>query len=183
MKRTNYLISVLAIAVSFSSCKKDKKEDASVSRDYSHGVLVSNEGSFSSGTGTVSYFNRDSKEVLQNIFQDENNYPLGNLVQSVSTAGDKTYIVVNNSQKVEVVDSKSFVSAGTISSLEQPRYFLGITATKGYITQWGDGSKGELKVVDLSSYSILNTIDIGKVSDRMLLSGVYVFVCNDDVYC
>lgn len=182
MKKTFDLFTLLILSVFLIACKKDKKEDSSVSVDYSHGVLISNEGSFSSGTGTITYFDRNSKEVSQDIFKKENNFPLGNLVQSVSVAGDKTYIVVNNSQKVEVVNSSSFLSVGTITSLEQPRYFLGVNSSKGYITQWGDGSKGELKVVDLSSYSIMKTVDIGKGSDRMLFSGDNVLVCNAGGY-
>lgn len=182
MKRKFILIAVPAIVACFASCKKEKNNDGPVSADYSHGVLISNEGSFSSGSGTVTHFNRDSKKTLQNIFQDVNGFPLGNLVQSLAVSGDQLYIVVNNSQKVEVVNLESFSSTGTISQLEQPRYFLGINSSKGYITQWGDGSKGELKVVDLASHSILKTVDIGKGSERMLQSGNNVFICNAGGY-
>jgi len=183
MKKTFALITVLAIVACFTSCKKKTDDDSPASGDYSHGVvLVSNEGSFSSGTGTISSFDSQTKEVKQNIFEEVNHFPLGNLVQSISVSGDKAYIVVNNAQKVEIVNSQSFASVGTITSLEQPRYFLGINSSKGYITQWGDGSRGELKIVDLATNSVLNTIDIGKGSDRMIQSGNYVFVCNAGGY-
>ena len=183
MKKRFVLFSMLAIAACFSSCKKKEEDDSPATTDYSHGVmLISNEGSFSSGTGTITSFDSYTKEVKQNIFEDVNHFPLGNLVQSIAVADDKAYIVVNNGQKVEVVDSKSFVTAGTITSLEQPRYFLGINSSKGYVTQWGDGSKGELKVVDIATHSILKTVDIGKGSDRMIKSGNYVFVCNAGGY-
>jgi hypothetical protein len=182
MKSKNVLVAMLVLIAGFTSCKKEEKDTSSVSKDYSHGVLITNEGPYSSGTGTVTHFDSNNKNVSQNVFEDVNGFPLGNLVQSITVAGDKTYIVVNNAQKIEVVNSTSFSSVGTITALEQPRYFLGVNASKGYVTQWGDGSRGELKVVDLNSRTITKTIDIGKGSDRMLLSDNYVFVCNAGGY-
>lgn len=183
MKNLKYLFyACLPLSIGITSCSDKDNDEPLVSADYTHGVLVTNEGSFSSGTGTITYFDRFYKAVTNNVFENENGYPLGNVVQSLGFAGSKVYIVVNNAQKVVVADAKTFQFAGVIDSVFQPRYFLSAGSGKGYISEWVDGSEGNIKVVDLNSNQILKTIVAGKGSDRMLQSGNYVFVCNAGGY-
>jgi DNA-binding beta-propeller fold protein YncE len=182
MKKRILFSCALTLPFFFTSCKKNNADEPLPTADYSHGVLVSNEGSFSSGTGTVTSYDRYYNTATQDIFKKKNGFPIGNLVQSVGIEGERAYVVVNNAQKIEVVNLKDFAMLAAIESLDQPRYFLGLNSNKGYVTQWGDGSKGELKVIDLTSNTISKTIDIGKGSDRMIQSGNYVFVCNAGGY-
>ena len=52
-----------------------------------------------------------------------NNRPLGDMVQSFSVADDKGFIVVNNSQKVEVVLLNTFKSSGCIRGILSPVFY------------------------------------------------------------
>ena len=66
MKTQNLIIVLTALfAFSISSCKKD---DDTPSGKYSSGVFITNEGPFGTGTGTVSFINRDSNNIENNIF-------------------------------------------------------------------------------------------------------------------
>ena len=109
----------------------------------------------------------------------ENNRPLGNVVQSLAFYNNSAYIVANNAEKVEVVDASTFKSTGVINGLLQPRYFIGINSTKGYVSQWLDGtSVGNLAVINLTNNTIIKTITVGHGPELMLLYNSDVFVIN-----
>src|SRR4051812_14357412 len=66
--------------------------------EFSSGVLITNEGTFGHGNGSVSYYNPATGETQQDLFGAKNNQKqLGDVVQSVTIDGDLAYIVVNNS--------------------------------------------------------------------------------------
>jgi YVTN family beta-propeller protein len=158
----------------------EPKEDTPPLGKYENGVLISHEGTFPNGAGTVSYFNRATKSVENDIFQAVNDRPLGSLVQSLSIHNGKAYVVVNNSAKVEIADAKDFTSVGVINGLAQPRYFLGINEGKAYVTQWGaDGLTGSVAVVDLETSSVTKTIPTGRGPERLLnVQGTVYVVCG-----
>lgn len=181
--KKNQIIILYFLAVTFLvSCKKTIDNNSYLDLNFSRGVLISNEGKFPNGTGTITFFDRGNHEIIQDLFQRQNGYPAGSIVNSVEVHNGKAYIVVNNAGKIEVVNNKNFESTGTITGLMQPRYFLGINDGKGYVTQWGNGSQGEIKVVDLASNTILKTIVTGAGSERMIRIGQYVYVCNAGGY-
>jgi hypothetical protein len=155
----------------------DPKEDATPAGKYENGVLISHEGKFQGGTGTVSYFNRATKSIENDIFGTTNARPLGNVVQSVSIHNGKAYVVVNNGNKIEVADAKDFKSLGVISGLAFPRYFLGLTEEKAYVSQWGaDGLTGSVAVVDLRTNAVTRTIPTGRGAERMTKVNNNVYV-------
>ena len=153
-------------------------EPVTPTSSYESGVFIVNEGPFQSGTGTISFFNKNTDSVTHHIFETANSRPLGNIVQSMSIHNDKGYIVVNNANKIEVVDLFDFQSTATINGLELPRYFLGITENKAYVSQWGLGSMGSVKVLDLTTNTITKTIAAGTGAEKMLLVGNEVYVLN-----
>ncbi|GAB4200730.1 MAG: hypothetical protein OHK0057_25190 [Thermoflexibacter sp.] len=166
------------LAIFAASCTKN--EETIPSGKYSNGVFIVNEGPFQTGTGTISFLNRESKTVENDIFQTVNGRPLGNIVQSIGIQKDKAYIVVNNAKKVEVVQAWDFKEIATIQGLEMPRYFLGIDDNKGYISEWGVGGvNGAIKVIDLRTNAITKTIPVGKGAEKMLKLDNRVYVaCN-----
>lgn len=182
-----FILTALGTSLCFTSCKKDKDEDPNpvtpeetiIPSDYSSGIFVTCEGPFVGGSGTVSFYNRNNGNVSNNLFQSVNGLPLGSIVQSMEVYGGKGYIVVNNAGKVEVVNSSTFSSTGKISGLEQPRYFLGISATKGYVTQWGSsGANKGVKIIDLSSNASTGLISTGSGPESMAMAGNFVYVAN-----
>jgi YVTN family beta-propeller protein len=88
--------------------------------------------------------------------------------------------VVNNANKVEVVNSNDFTSVAVISGLALPRYFLGISNQKAYVSQWGaDGLTGSVQVVDLNTNTVTKSIPTGQGPERMLLvNGNAYIICG-----
>ncbi len=173
----------LALVLSFFVLACNPNREPEPQGKYANGIFVVNEGPFQSGTGSINFYNRTTGAATENIFELENNRPLGNIVQSMSIHGNRAYIVVNNANKVEVTDAGSFESTGVIENLVMPRYFAGINDTKGYVSQWGaNGVDGSIKVINLNNLSVSKTIATGKGADRMIQRGQRVYVVNNGGY-
>lgn len=163
---------LLLFAITLFSC--DKENDEPIKGAFSDGVFIVNEGPFQTGTGTITFFKADSNLVKQDIYNSVNNKPLGNIAQSMTIFNGKGYIVVNNAEKVEVVDAISFKSLGTITGLKNPAQFLGISESKGYVTTWD----GNVAVIDLATNQVTKKITAGTGPDALIKAGNYVYVAN-----
>ncbi|QCR23513.1 YncE family protein [Pontibacter sp. SGAir0037] len=162
----------------FTSCDKDND---SPSGEYAeNAVLVSNEGNFRASNASVSYINRSSGKAENNIFTKANpGLVLGDVLQSVATHGDRAFLVMNNSQKVSVVNANTFVAEGEITGLEMPRYFVALNDNKGYVTEYVTFSgNGRVAVVDLNTYAVTKTIEVGVNPERLVLAGSKLYVIN-----
>lgn len=143
-------------------------------------VYVVNEGNFNRGNGTVSSFSKTDRAVTPDLFRGVNGRGLGDVVQSMAVASRKGYVVVNNSNKIEIVSLPDFKSVGVITGLRSPRYFLALDATRAYVTQWGNfgNTRPGIKVINLLTNTIIDSIATGPQPERLLLAGGRVFVAN-----
>ena len=130
---------------------------------FENGIFVLHEGGFLQGNASVSYLNMGLDSVTNNVFSSVNSAPLGDTAQSLTFNDDLAYIVVNNSQKVEVVNKNTFESVATVNSdLLNPRY-IAFANNKGYITNWGDGTNADddyIAVLDLENFEVESTIAV-----------------------
>ncbi len=79
---------------------------------YDNGVFILNEGNFFSANASLSYVSNDLATFQNDIFKIVNSpATLGDVAQSMRFGGDKAFIVVNNSNEVEVVESLYFKEA------------------------------------------------------------------------
>jgi len=176
----NYFLIVLwAISLSLflSSCNHDHEEPAG---EFSSGVFVVNEGSFGKGDGTISYYNAATGEVKQDIYGQKNNgLALGDVVQSLSFFDDEAYIVVNNSNKVEIAEDDTFVAEHTLTGVSLPRYFTTFNG-KGYLTEWVNFTDpGRVAVVNLESHIIETTIVTDNGAENIIAASGKLFVSNN----
>jgi DNA-binding beta-propeller fold protein YncE len=169
----------------FFSCRKDipvSKDEPAVIIKNDNGVYITNEGNFQFGNAKVSYYDIANEIVIEDIFQQINNRPLGDVCQSLCVFNDKIYIVVNNSGKIEVVDKKNFKSTGTISNLKSPRYFLPVSNNKAYVT---DLYANAISIVDLNTNIKIGDIPCSGWTEELVLSYGKAFVTNmfrDKIY-
>ena len=107
-------IALIALAgVFLQSCSNDDDgpNNDPENGNYSKGVFILNEGGFNSANAEITYFD-PTKDVsttnpIQEIFKTANaGAQLGSVGQSMYFKGNKAYIVLNVSNKVEVVDKK-----------------------------------------------------------------------------
>jgi YVTN family beta-propeller protein len=161
-----------------SSCIKETNPvigDLNESYLSGKGAFILNEGNFRSGNGSLSYFSYDSLKIFNHVFLDINQRPLGDIPYSMGFHGSKAYIVVNNSGKIEVVNSKDMTSVATIDGILSPRYVLFINGTKAYVTSLYSDS---LAILDLSSNSISGYINLKKTSESIIIMHSTAYVAN-----
>lgn len=148
---------------------------------YENGILVMHEGNFFGGNASVSFVTDDLTSATNGIFNEVNEEVLGDTAQSMGFNGDMAYIVVNNSQTVEVVNRFSFESVGTVGAgLLNPRY-IAFANGKGYVTNWGDGSDPNddyVAVIDLTSYTVESTISVPEGPEWILANGNTLYVAH-----
>lgn len=169
---------VLWLLLAVQACEKDPTPEIPLG---AAGYFVVNEGGFGNSNTSISFYDRDKDAITNDVFAAKNGRPLGDQAQSLTVFEGKAYITVQNSAKVEVINADDFSSIKTITEgIESPRYFLGITSTKGYVSDWGtDGETGTVKVIDLGEMKVTKTIPTGKGANKMLLKDGKVYVAND----
>jgi hypothetical protein len=172
MKTAFSLISILLTLVMLTGC--DDNNNVSPSGNWANSIFIVNEGPFQTGSGSIYSFDRETLEVTGDLFETANGRPLGNIVQSMTVHKDKAFIVVNNSNKIEVVNLEDFKSVATIENLTFPRYFIAFDDNKGYVSCWDS----TVKVISLYDYSIVKSILTGNGPDEMILDGDQLFVIN-----
>jgi YVTN family beta-propeller protein len=179
--RFKNVLAVFALGLTIIACDNDDVNDLAplIGGDYQSGILVSNEGPFSNGTGTVSFISSDLETVENAIYNQVNNENLGNIVQSIGFTDDKAYVIANNSNAIVVVDRFTFEKEAVIETgLNNPRYFISVNG-KGYVTNWGDsGDETDdfVAVINLTTNAVEASIpvDFGPEEIVNLSSTIYV---------
>jgi len=187
MKQTSKLFVMLFIAaLTITSCNTiiDPPEPLGA---YENGLFVCNEGPFMSGSGTLTYVSYDLSTVEQNVYKNVNGgEDLGNILQSIGFEGDKAYIVVNNAHKVVVANRYTMEKEASIEAdLENPRYFVAVSATKGYVSCWGnsfDTTDDYIAVIDLTNNTVSSTIPVALGPEKMVVVGDAVYVAHQGAY-
>lgn len=167
------------LLISFGFLISCQKESGTTVNNYieSGSALIVNEGGYTKNNGSISYISRDN-QVTNNIFEKSNNgQTTGDVLQSFTRVGNIGIICANNSQKVVFTDARTFKQLGEITSgADYPRFALGITTDKAYITN--GSSSGTVLVVNMKTLSVTKTINVGDGPEEMLLSNGKVFVAN-----
>ena len=184
MKNSFYLF-CLSLTFLLFSCEIDSQSPIGVdsgtpSKDYQNGFFVINEGNFDWGKATLTFIHQngiDEGRVENNIFERVNNEPLGNVGQSMTIHNGKGYIVVNNSQKIEVVNPTTLEKIATITNLHSPRYFIGINDSKAYVSTI---YRDLIYVVDLQTNRIAREIRTSDWTEKMAKLGNYIWVTSHD---
>ncbi|MEM6298089.1 MAG: DUF5074 domain-containing protein [Bacteroidota bacterium] len=159
----------LASVLLFTACDNSDDDNPSTpdpSGKYSEGFFVVNEGNFSDGDGTIGFVDNSGTLVSNTIYEDENGFALGGIIQNMRIYEGKAYIMTNNVDKVTVVDPADFTEETFVEGMEDPFDFAAI-GNKGYISVWGETPDfvnypdGRIAVMDLETNEITNSIQIG----------------------
>ena len=171
-----YKLFSIIVILTITACNKPKYGTLSGgSVSISNGVFINNEGNYGWGNASVSYYDLKTGEVTPDIYKQVNNLPLGDVCQSITYYNDKYYIVVNNSNKIEIVNSLTFKSVASIHNLVSPRYLLPVSNNKAYIS---DMYENKISVLNLSSNVLTKKINCPGSTEEMLLFRNKVFVTN-----
>lgn len=177
MKLKNLYLGLFSLTLLFASCGSDDTLENEIPLGaYDNGVFILNEGNFNTPNASVSFISNDLNTFQNDIFGLVNpTKVLGDVAQSMSFNGDKIFIVVNNSNEIEVVNRHNFSSIATITAhLEQPRYSVSHNG-KLYVTNAGSE---EITVYDANTYSYISAIPVGKTVEKIVLANNKLYVMN-----
>ncbi len=173
MKLKHVFLAVITATLFATSCSSDDDSSSEPRGDFENGILVLNQGNFNDGNASLDFIGDDGMSS-SNIFDSVNNSLLGDIAQSVAFNDAIAYIVVNNSQKVEVVNRYTFESIATIDTgLDNPRYMT-FANGKGYITNWG----GFVAVIDLETQTVSSTIPVESGPEQIIANGSNLYVSH-----
>ncbi|WP_041329746.1 YncE family protein [Saprospira grandis] len=177
LTRQTSLLYIFFFGLLFTACKKE--EPSQTNKGFAQGILITNEGLYNQTSGTISHYDPEQQLVQNRIFKTANQRDLGNVVQSLNRFGEHTYIVVNNSNKIEWVNPQTFAEEGQLLNLQQPRYISPINDSLAYISQWGnDLLSGSIAIFNYQKGEQVGQIDgLGKGPERLLPYNNMVFVC------
>lgn len=179
--KNNLVLALSLIILSFSCSSDDDNHQQEPQGAYENGILITNEGNYGQGNGTITFVSDDFSYAENKVFSNVNGTLLGDTAQSIGFYEDLAYIVVNNSQKIEVVNRYSFQSVATIDSgLSNPR-FITFVSGKGYVTNWGDGSNPEddfVAVINLETNTVSSIIPVEEGPERIVSNGSAIYIAH-----
>ncbi|RMF22187.1 MAG: hypothetical protein D6765_14620 [Bacteroidetes bacterium] len=180
MKRLRVILLVV-LTLLLGRCSKEG--DPVPGQPFDEGLFILNEGPFQNGTGTLSFWDRNTGEVRHKVFQEANDgLQLGNIVQSMTLFGGKAYIVVNNSERVVVADARTLKLDTILQGFEFPRYLMPVNDSIAYVSQWkldGDTRRGNVAVLNLRTLRIEKHILTGEGTENLLLHRGKVYAANE----
>ena len=172
MKRTLLIVSAIIISLTTACKKSDSDSGTSL-----NGVYVLNEGNFGQANASVTAYDPITGEVSQNQYENENGSPIGDILYSATEIGDRLYLVVNNSSKIEVVDKETLTKIATIRIANEasPRELVQVSETKAYVTNLFGNS---VSVINLQTNEEDSTITVGSNPEGIAVVGERAFVAN-----
>lgn len=180
-------VATIAIASSFLfSCSNDDAETTNNPLGaYDNGILILNEGNFGVDNGTISFLSNDFTTFQADAYKTVNNEAVGNTAQSIGFYGNLAFIVVNGSNKIEVINRYTLQKVATITNgLSNPRY-IAFSNGKGFVTNWGDATlptDDYVAVIDLSNYNVTATISVAEGPEKIQEQNGNLFVLHKGGY-
>ncbi len=178
MKINKLLTGLFALVLlTFAACNDDDFDFNNQETSYS-GILVTNEGNFTTPSGSVSFIPSDISTIENDIYKKVNNEVLGDVVNNIAFSGDQAYIVANNSSKIQVVNRFRFNKTATITdNINQPR-FITFANNYFYVTNSKYGEFNYVSIYNASNNSFVKKIDFTDTVERIVSAGSKVFVQN-----
>jgi hypothetical protein len=142
-----------------------------VNNSYQNGIFIVNEGNYNWGNASITFINTEDS-VEQDVFKTHNNRSLGDVAESMRAFNGKGFILVNNSNKIEVVSLKDFTSVRSITGFNSPRFMTIVDSTKAYVTNM----QKDISVIDLTTLTIKKSITTGCWTESLIQFNNFMFV-------
>ena len=181
MKFNQFILAAFISTLFLASCTSDDENTPhhNPQGTYDIGALVLNEGNYNGANSEISYISFDLNTHYNSIFSGENaSEVLGDVGQSIGFNGNLAYIVMNNSNKIQIVNRYSLLKVGSITAgLSQPRY-IAFANGKGYVTNWG--GTGYVAVVDLGTNTVTSSIPVAATPNKIIANAGKLYIAHND---
>jgi len=169
----------LILSLVCSSCVSDPAHpaDDDLVGDFSHGVLIVNEGLWRQDNSTLTYHDPATNRTVQDYFGKRNpGLRLGDTGNDIVVWNHRAYIVVSTSRTIEVLDLPSGTWAGRIRFPESAelRYMAIGDDSTGFVSTRDD----ELVQFDPLTFQAGRRISVGPAPEGVAVADGRVFVAN-----
>ncbi len=137
-------------------------------------ILLLNEGNFQWGNASIDALNDINYELDKNKFEKVNKRPLGDICQSAAIINAKLWIVVNNSGKIEIIDTSNFNSIYTIKNLTSPRFALFHNGSV-FVS---DLYSNKISVFDAETFKLVSTVAVNGWVEELISFNNEVYFLN-----
>ena len=165
-------------AVLLMGCVRDPVSiDQAIPVASAKGVYIVNEGTWGRGNASLSYYDLERFQLYNDVFTSVNGRNLGDVANQMVIHGDRGFIVINNSDRVEVIDIQSNISVGTIStgSGTSPWQIVFADDTIGMVTALYDNS---VLLLGIRSMSVIGRVPVGSNPEGIAVAAGRAFVAN-----
>tara|TARA_B110000211_G_scaffold9083_1_gene9661 strand:+ start:1366 stop:2385 length:1020 start_codon:yes stop_codon:yes gene_type:complete len=155
--RIKLMIALTFTLLIITSCENTIDKTESI---YDGATLILNEGAFTGGTATIQVVTTDT--VIENAFQLENGFPLGNIGQHMIKADSLIVVTLNNGGIVRGIGASSLLSQWS-AEISSPRY-VAYSGESIIVSTWGSNF---VKVLDPFTGVILDSINVFGLSEAV----------------
>lgn len=169
-----HIIYIIIFSIGFlPSCGDPFPEK--IDYDEGAGVFICNEGNLTFGNASLSFFDPGTEEVKNQVFYNTNDFPIGDVLQSMTIIDSLGFLMINNSGKVFVFNTRTMLHEATISGLTSPRYMLPVSSSTAYIS---DLYSRSMTIINPLTFEKTGSILVGNSSEEMVKIGDNVYVCS-----
>ncbi len=176
---------ILLVALTFA-CRKDRvnPEDSTNGpaqpSPVVQGLYVLNQANWGSNKSSIDYYNYETGKYTRDIYGAANpeiTLGLGDVGNDIKIYGSKMYVVVNGSDKVEVLDAKT---AKRVAKIDIPNCrYVTFNKNFAYVTSY----EGYVAVIDTTALSTIKAkITVGNQPEEMAVVGNKLYVANSGGY-
>jgi DNA-binding beta-propeller fold protein YncE len=190
-------IAGLLLPLVFSSCRKDPQPIPETPKNIippdpsaaPKGFFLLNEGNMNSNKASLDYMDYTTGIYTLNLYNQRNpsvTKGLGDVGNDIGTYGSKVYVVVNNSNKVEILDKMTGVRITQVNIINCRS--VAFSGTKAYVSAYlgkvGDPNapNGIVAEIDTTSLTITRKVTVGRQPEQIAIVGQKLYVANSGGY-
>lgn len=198
-----YIILITATLALLNSCREDEviyiKEVVPVTQpEYTsvEGFYLLNEGVMQHDLASLDYYNYATGEYERDVYTDANPtvvMELGDVGNDIGIYGSKMYMVINCSDKVEVVDKRTVKRIGQIDipNCRYIKFYQGYAYVSSYVgpvVLEGEGNDedvyqlGAVFKVDTTTLQVVDKCVVGRQPDELDIVDGKIYVANSGGY-
>ena len=200
MRNCVFIMALALYAVMLSGCRED---EVVVPTEYEIlpvsvasgseivGMYLLNEGNMGSNKCSLDYLDYVQGYYVRNLYAERNPHvvkELGDVGNDIQVYGSKLYVVVNCSNKVEVLDARTGLRVGQVEipNCRYIRFYRGHAYVSSYVgpvqLQNPDAVKGAVYKIDTLSLKAVAKCTVGYQPDELEVLGQYLYVANSGGY-
>lgn len=170
---------MLMLSAVFSGIGCSDPEHNQVNLPYEEGYIIGNEGAFGNSNASIGFQSFSGVGYKSDLVAAENQGLItGDVLQSIYSSDSLLWLVLNNSNRILILNRFTMKYQGEISSLQLPRYLV-----KGqqslFLTEWVNfSSNGQVRKINPSTGQLEESVEVGTLPEQILAYQGKLYVPN-----